>query len=119
MSENHPGGQVLEKNVVDRRLLLLAGLQEAWQGLGVHGVLTRNHRLVLRYENGGPYEPSGLTDPQLHVFLPAGAQHVTTDGANYWLAGQQVPARDPAAAAAAVISAWRLARPDRPGPRSG
>ena len=86
-----------------RRLELLADLQTSLAGLGVGSVLARNHRLVLRWRNNGPYGPSGLTDPALHIFTPAGNCLATTDGTAYLLAtGQHCPATDPTVAAALI-----------------
>jgi hypothetical protein len=59
---------------------LLRELKAELSALGIESVLARNHRLVLRY-NAGPLDPSGLTDPQLHIFTAAGKQVATTDGA--------------------------------------
>ncbi len=68
--------------------------------LGVRSVLARNHRLVLR-SNCSPCEPSGLTEPQLHIFAPDGPVIATTDGTTYRLtSGTECPAADPAAVAA-------------------
>jgi hypothetical protein len=100
---------ILSEAEADRRLLLLAELQAALAGLGVGCVLARNHRLVLRY-NQGPCEPSGLTDPKLHVFLPDGTGIATTDGTDYRLAdGGRYPASDPVAAAAVIVGGHRIA----------
>lgn len=86
-------------------MLLLAGLHEALHGLGVRCVLARNHRLVLeKFKQDAPIGPSGLTNPVLHAFLPDGIHRVTTDGAHYRLDGQELPARDPAAAASAICA---------------
>ena len=86
-----------------RRLELLADLQTSLAGLGIGSVLARNHRLVLRWRSSGPYGPSGLTDPALHIFTPAGSCVATTDGTAYLLAtGQHCPATDPAATAALI-----------------
>ena len=93
------GTPILAKAEVTRRMLLLAELQDALAALGVRSVLARNHRLVLQY-NRVPSGPSGMTDPQLHIFAPDGTCVATTDGTAYRLAsGRQCPAADPAAAA--------------------
>lgn len=91
------------------RMLLLAELQAALRDLGIQCVLARNHRLVLRDRAERPFKPSGLTDPQLFVFLPSGCQHVTTDGVSYRLGSDQFPVRESAAAAVAICAV-------RPGP---
>jgi len=93
-----------------RRMLLLAEFQAALRTHQVHSVLARRHRLVLRSQSGGPGRPSGLTDPQLHVFTPSGTTVATTDGITYSLAsGPEYPASDPSAAAA-LISRCPIAR---------
>ena len=95
---------ILSQSEADSRMLLLAALQAALAGMGVRSVVARCHRLVLRWNSAGPFGPSGLTDPQLHIFAPAGTTVATTDGTAYRLrAGQQCPAGDPAAAAAVLI----------------
>jgi hypothetical protein len=95
---------ILTGTEADNRRLLLAELQRALSALGVDSVLARNHRLVLRY-NLAPYEPSGPTDPQLHVFAPHGQCAVTTDEAVYRLpGGRECPVADPGAAAAAIMT---------------
>src|SRR6266700_7965091 len=94
-----PSTPILTKAEVSRRMLLLADLQVALAAQEIHSVLARNHRLVLRY-NRVPSGPSGMTDPQLHIFAPDGTCVATTDGTAYRLAsGRQCPAADPAAAA--------------------
>jgi len=83
-------------------MTLLTELQAALSGLGIQCVLARRHRLVLRYTEN-PVSPSGLTDPTLHVFAPAGTRIVSTDGITYRLdTGLQFPVLDPAAAAASI-----------------
>ncbi len=85
-----------------RRMSLLADLQDALAELDIDCVLARNHRLVLRY-NRAPCEPSGLTEPQLHIFTPGGTDIATTDGTVYVLTNdRQHPASDPAGAAAII-----------------
>jgi hypothetical protein len=82
----------------------LAQLQAALDARGVRCVLARHHRLVLRY-NCRPSEPSGLTDPQLHIFVPSGTEIATTDITSYQLAsGRVFSASDPSAAAAVIAS---------------
>ena len=94
---------VLTQSEASRRLLKLAGLQTALTNLGVRSVLARHRRLVLRWHSAGPFGPSGPTDPELHIFTPAGTTVATTDGTVYHLlAGQQGPAADPVAAAALI-----------------
>lgn len=86
------------------RMRLLAALQAALSDRGARCVLARNHKLVLRDQ--GPVEPSGLTDPKLHVFLSGRSLCVTTDNHVYtWLAGRESPVDNPAAAAAAICDA--------------
>lgn len=88
-------------------MLLLAELQAALKTLGVDGVLARNHKLVLRYVTG-PFKPSGLTDPDLHIFTPDGTDTATTDGTMYRLAsGGEYSVADPATAAEVMCLAWR------------
>ena len=94
---------ILADDQVARRMRLLRDLQAALARMGVHSVLARNHRLVLRWYSAGPFGPSGPTDPELHVFTPSGTAVATTDGTAYRLAsGFNYPAADPAAAAAMV-----------------
>jgi hypothetical protein len=96
---------ILSDLEADRRLLLLTELQAALSLLGVRSVLARNQRLVLRYRTA-PHEPSGLTDPQLHIFTGAGKRVATTDGEVYQLdQGGQFTARDAAAAATLICGA--------------
>lgn len=100
-SQLHPA-PILTDAEAARRMLVLAELQAALSALGARCVLARNHKLVLRY-NEGPCEPSGLTDPQLLVFLPARSLYITTDNDDYfWLGNRQSPVDNPAAAAAAI-----------------
>jgi hypothetical protein len=75
---------ILTDSDANRRLRLLSDLREALSALGIESVLVRNHRLVLRYRTA-PYEASGLTDPQLHVFTAGVRQVATTDGTAYWV----------------------------------
>jgi hypothetical protein len=52
---------------------------------------------------GQDYSPSGLTDPSLHIFAPDATRKATTDTAVYRLDnGDEHPASDPAAVAAAI-----------------
>lgn len=97
------GDAILEDSEVARRMLLLAGLQARLARLGVRSVLARRHRLVLRFNDPPPLAPSGPTEPTLHVFAPGGTQIATTDGNVYRLdSGLELPASDPAAAAASI-----------------
>jgi hypothetical protein len=100
---NAPSTPILTDAEAGSRMMQLAELQAILEARGVTCVLARNHKLVLRYAEG-PYKPSGLTDPQLFVFLPGGCQHVTTDGVNYKLGDQAFPVCDPAAAAVAICA---------------
>lgn len=94
---------ILDEAEAARRILLLAELQAALSALGVQSVRAGRHRLVLRYNNPPPLLPSGPTDPTLHIFGPANTLIATTDGTIYRLDdGQESPASDPAAAAAAI-----------------
>ena len=94
------GAPILSGTEANRRMLLLADLQAALAAHDIASVLARNHRLVLRSERG-PCEPSGPTDPQLHIFTRDGTDVATTDGITYSLAsGTEYPAGDPAATAA-------------------
>ena len=107
-----PPHLVLSQDEAARRLLLLADLQTCLANLGVRCVLARNHRLVLRWHSSGSFGPSGLTDPQLHIFTPAGAAVATTDGSTFCLAtGQRYHADDPVAAAADILDCAALAAP--------
>jgi hypothetical protein len=93
---------ILDETEVTHRMLRLGELQSALSGLGIECVLARNHRLVLRY-NTVPCEPSGLTNPELHIFTPRGTTTATTDGTTYLFGdGRQLPAGNPAAAAALI-----------------
>lgn len=103
----HPASPpILAEAEAARRMLALAELQTTLAARGVRSVLARNHRLVLRY-NEGPCTPSGLTDPALHVLAPDGTSTIaTTDGTAYRLAsGAECTAGDPAAAADLVLHA--------------
>jgi len=101
---------ILADAEVALRMLLLAELQAALVELGFHSVLARNQRLVLQY-NQRPCEPSGLTDPDLHIFTPDGTGIATTDGATYALpGGRNCPVSDPGAAAAILVRSHRVAQ---------
>ena|ERR1700722_18652937 len=94
------GGPVLDQAEAGHRMLLLAELRSALANLGVRSVLARNHRLVLRY-NEAPLNPSGLTNPRLHIFCPGGTRAAVTDGISYQMDnGEGFPTSDPAAVAA-------------------
>ena len=95
---------ILAETEAARRLLLLAELQTSLATIGVRCVLAGTRRVVLR-SNQAPAEPSGPTNPQLHVFTGEGTRVVTTDGAAYYLTGSPpCPVSDPAAAAARISS---------------
>jgi hypothetical protein len=106
MAENAQSGlkspPILAESEAGRRMLLLTELQAALAECQMRSVLARNHRLVLRY-NQHPCAPSGLTNPQLHIFGADWTDTATTDGTIYRLAsGPEYPAADPPAAAAAI-----------------
>jgi len=93
---------VLGQSEVTSRVTLLAELQAALAALGIQSVLVRKRRLVLRSAGTG-LEPSGPTNPQLHVFAPGGTEIATTDAARYeFTTGSAFPAADPQAAAAGL-----------------
>jgi hypothetical protein len=95
---------VLAEAEVARRQLQLADLRAALASASIDSALAGRHRLVLRYQAEGPCEPSGPTDPQLHVFLAGGKVVVTTDGMMYHLPGGVTsPASDSAGAAAILV----------------
>ena len=99
-------GLVLDETEADRRALLLTELQSALDSLGVRCVLARRHRLVLRYNDPPPLEPSGPTTPTLHIFTPGRTRMAGTDGTVYRFDdGRQFPAADPAAAATTIRNA--------------
>lgn len=99
-----PREPILTEDEVARRMNQLAELQAALAALGVHCVLARKRRLVLQYD-AGPCEPSGLTNPQLHVFSPDGTTIASTDGSTYTFAlGTKCSVSDPATAAAIILS---------------
>ena len=106
-----PDEVILSAAEAGRRMELLAALQTALKAAGVRCLLARKHRLVLRY-NSAPYRPSGLTDPQLHIFTPGGKDTATTDGLVYRLAtGRELSADDPSAAAAEIARALEALTP--------
>jgi len=109
--DTSPREPVLAPAEAARRLALLADLRASLTGEGLHCVLARTSRLVLREGNDVPYEPSGPTDPRLYILAADGNRIVTTDGAAYCVAGQLYPASDPPAAAE------RIARRAMPAPR--
>lgn len=99
-----PARPVLPESEATLRVTLLAELQSALAAPGIQSVLVRNRRLVLRAS--GPWEPSGPTEPHLHVFLADGTEKVTTDGTKYhFTSGPAYPADDPQAAAADLRAA--------------
>lgn len=100
---------ILSDAEVSQRMMLLAELQAALAGLGVHSVLARHHRLVLQYGRS-PCEPSGMTDPTLHIFASDGTDIATTDGKTYSLtSGANGATSDPKAAAAEIARRHRTA----------
>lgn len=93
---------ILTNDEATGRMLFLTRLQAALEPMGIHSVLARKHRLVLRY-NQSPCPSSGLTDPELRIFINGRQALATTDGAFYRLtSGQQFPVTDPAAAAVGI-----------------
>jgi hypothetical protein len=110
-TDNGTAGQprppVLATREASRRATLLADLQAALAAQGVRSVLARRHRLVLRGGRTTPIgarpEPSGPTDPQLHILGPDATEIATTDGTTYHVAsGTRYPAGGPAAAATSI-----------------
>jgi len=100
--------EILSDSEAARRKALLGELQATLAVLGCQSVLARTRRLVLRSADGIT-EPSGPTNPQLHVLQPGRTCIITTDGTAYHLPGSQTcPITDPAAAAATIT------RPHRP-----
>ncbi len=88
-------------------MLLLTDLQAALKALGLQCVLARNHRLVLRY-NEASCEPSGLTEPVLHIFIQDGTAIATTDGHAYHVSGgRHYSACDSGAVAADIVRGHR------------
>ena len=101
MLETSANSPILADAEVSRRMRLLSELQAALAAQGVHAVLARTHRLVLKY-NSSPCPPSGLTNPKLHILSPRPGI-AATDGCTYHLSwGQTFPAGDPTAAAEAI-----------------
>jgi hypothetical protein len=97
-----PQAPVLPPPEAATRIALLTELQAALTRLGVQSMLARRHRLVLRYADN-PVPPSGPTNPTLHVFA-ASTLTVSTDSTTYRIStGQELPAGDPAAAAALIF----------------
>jgi hypothetical protein len=95
---------VLAKDEASRRVALLAELQGALAAQGIRSVLARRHRLVLSGRNSTTCEPSGPTDPELHIFTQDGKEIATARGRTYHFAsGQAHPADDPARAAVLAI----------------
>jgi hypothetical protein len=72
--------------------VLLTELRAALAEFGVRCVLVRRHRLVLRYGEKAPLEPSGPTDPMLHVFAPDDARVVTVRSTGWTVARSFRPA---------------------------
>src|SRR5215467_7081154 len=105
---------VLTDAEATRHVMLLAELQAALATRGMQSLLVRNRRLVLRAEGSG-LEPSGPTDPQLHVYADDGTEIATTDGARYeFTTGPACPAGDPQAAAASLASRLHVHRKEQP-----
>jgi hypothetical protein len=99
---------VLDDAEAGRRRQLLATLQAALAELGIQSTLARKHRLVLRFTDGLA-GPNGLTDPQLFVFTESGTAKITTNGTAYQLnGGQELPAANPAAAAAIISRSHKI-----------
>jgi hypothetical protein len=93
---------ILDETDVAIRMAALKRLQAALEELGIPSVLVGRHRLVLRY-NDPSCPRSGLTDPELRIFIAGRQARATTDGACYRLGSrQQFPASDPAAAAGRI-----------------
>ncbi len=95
---------ILAPAEITRRLLMLVELQGALAAQGIHSVLARTHRLVLQYNYSG-CEPSGPTDPELHIFIPGGLIDTvaTADGSVYSLVGtERCSVSDPSAAVAVI-----------------
>jgi hypothetical protein len=96
---------ILAEAEATHRVSLLAAMQTALTAQGVDSVLVRNRRLVLR-SGSGRLDPSGPTEPELHIFAPEGKNIATTDGAEYHFAsGKMHPADDPHGAATLAGSA--------------
>jgi hypothetical protein len=100
-----PGAPVLDETDAYLQACALSELQSALSALGVQSVRARRHRLVLRYNDPPPLLPSGPTSPTLHIFGPDRTHIATTDGTAYRLDdGRELPASDPASAAAFICS---------------
>lgn len=86
-----------------RRRSALTVLKGALAARGVRSLLVGRHVLTLRA--AAPFEPSGPTNPELHVLCASGREVITTDGSVYLLGpGEELSADDPAAAAAWLAS---------------
>lgn len=111
---NHPARPILDESEVIQRVMLLAELQVALVARGMQSLLVRNRRIVLRSAGTG-LEPSGPTNPQLHIFQDDGTEIATTDGTRYEFATRLVhPVADPQAVAESLAShshAHRQAQP--------
>jgi hypothetical protein len=83
--QNPPSARppILATGEAARRAALLSDLSSALEAQGVSTVLARTRRLVLGTKPHKRPEPSGPTDPQLHVFTPDGTAIITTDGTSY------------------------------------
>lgn len=104
-----PCSPILAEAEATRRIAFLTELQNALEVHGICSVLAKTRRLVLRY-NTSPQEPSGPTNPQLHILSPHGTNIATTDGTTYhFTSGKTYPTSDPTAAAAAARSDQRRA----------
>lgn len=114
IASDMPGKTILPEAEVIRRVALLTELQGALAALGIQSLLVRNRRLVLRSAGNG-LEPSGPTDPQLHVFADDGTEIATTDGALYeFTTCPAHSADDPQAAAASLSGRLRIHRQEQP-----
>jgi hypothetical protein len=86
---------------------VLAELHDVLAAQGVRAILARNYRLVLRNDKT-PYDPSGPTDPALHIFTSDGTTIATTDGTTYvFTTGRRSAASDPDAAASLITRSDR------------
>jgi len=111
-SNARPCPPILDKQEAARRAALLSDLRSVLAAQGVSSVLARNHRLVLEGASTR-CAPSGLTDPQLYIFSPAGTSIITTSGRTYLVHGDKYPADDPHGAAAAACRHAMAATPRR------
>lgn len=98
---------IVDEAEVARRMRLLAALRETLERRQIRAVLARNHRLVLRYGEGS-CGPSGLTDPELHVFGPE-RKHVVTIKDNAYVLDGGRQFKSPPATAAAIVAEARAA----------